>query len=143
MESQCKEIDNIDKVSNTLGLSEQESLLSGEGSISTNIKATQTFWNTSSSLQSNNFTKPIYYTLFMNNGSNYPTYWLSSRCVDCRDNDLIFEMRRVITGHTTANDLFWASNGNLVSHEYLLRPIVVLSENIQIGEKVNNVWQIK
>ena len=47
----------------------------------TSIKITQTYWE--KTMESNDFKNPIYYNLFINDGtSNYTTYFISSRCTD-------------------------------------------------------------
>ena len=42
--------------------------------------------------------KEMYYKLFINNGSNYPTYWMSSRCVDANSSLAHFYVRAVNWG---------------------------------------------
>ena len=40
--------------------------------------------------------KEMYYKLFINNGSNYPTYWMSSRCVNAYSSGADFSVRSVL-----------------------------------------------
>ena len=69
------------KQGNELNLSEQiypinEISIKAEMS----IKVTQTYWKKSIDLA--DFKDNKYYELFINNGNDYPTYWVSSRCVN-------------------------------------------------------------
>ena len=96
------------------------------------IKITQTYWWKKMSI--NDFdgdSKEMYYKLFINNGSNYPTYWMSSRCVNARSGDAAFDVRFVYSGFVYANYLF-TSGGNVLSNGYAFRPCITLNSNVQV-----------
>ena len=96
------------------------------------IKITQTYWY--KTMSTNDFdgeNKEMYYKLFINNGSNYPTYWMSSRCVNARSGDASFDVRYVYSGFVYANYLF-TSGGNVLSNGYAFRPCITLNSNVQV-----------
>ena len=96
------------------------------------IKITQTYWY--KTMSENDFdgeNKEMYYKLFINNGSNYPTYWMSSRCVDADSDDACFLVRRVFSGDVVANALYFSS-GYGGSDDYAFRPCITLNSNVQI-----------
>ena len=72
-----------------------------------------------------------YYELFINNGSNYPTYWMSSRCVYADSNDAGFYVRRVRSGSVHARDLY-NSRGREGSGDFAFRPVITLNSNVQV-----------
>ena len=75
--------------------------------------------------------KEMYYKLFINNGNNYPTYWMSSRCVYADSDDAIFDVRYVYSGSVGAHDLYYSS-GNENSGDCALRPVITLNSNVQV-----------
>ena len=96
------------------------------------IKITQTYWN--KEMSENDFdgeNKEMYYKLFINNGSNYPTYWMSSRCFDAGSNFAYFGVRRVYSGRVYAYDLC-DSDGGDYSFGCAFRPCITLNSNVQI-----------
>ena len=56
-----------------------------------------TYW--SKSMTSEDFNNSKYYELFINNGSNYDTYWMSSRCVSADSSYAHFNVRNVYSGY--------------------------------------------
>ena len=96
------------------------------------IKITQTYWY--KTMSTNDFdgeNKEMYYKLFINNGSNYPTYWMSSRCVYADSNSASFYVRRVYSGDVHAYYLYF-SFGNKGSIGYAFRPVITLNSNVQV-----------
>lgn len=94
-----------DNTENKIGLSSQESLVTGSSTASSKLKVAQTYWN--KSMDISDFIYSKYYNLFINNGSNYPTFWLSSRCVQCGVSDAYFAVRYVNEGIVRAFSLFY------------------------------------
>ena len=72
-----------------------------------------------------------YYELFINNGSNYPTYWMSSRCVYSGSYRAGFDIRYVNSGYVDTNYLY-DSYGNERPLGYAFRPVITLNSNVQI-----------
>ena len=88
-----------------------------------------TYWN--KEINKNDFLNSIYYTIFINNGSNYETYWLSSRCVYTDSSYARYNIDRVFDGSIGAGGLSYSGGGyKTISHS--LRPIIILNSNIQI-----------
>ena len=88
-----------------------------------------TYWV--KTMVTNDFKDSKYYELFINNGSNYATYWMSSRCVNAASNNAGFFVRRVGSGHVFANYLC-NSLDDEVPDAYAFRPIITLNSNVQI-----------
>lgn len=77
------------------------------------------------------FTDSKYYELFINNGSNYPTYWMSSRCVYANSDYASFRVRIVDSGYVDADSLYNSSYGE-GSADYAFRPVITLNSNVQV-----------
>ena len=77
------------------------------------------------------FTDSKYYELFINNGSNYPTYWMSSRCVIADSLRARFTVRNVDSGGVSAGNLCNAGNGEF-SRDFAFRPVITLNSNVQV-----------
>ena len=113
-----------------LELSEQTELINEtKTTASEKIQVTQTYWY--KSMTSNDFEKAKYYELFINNGSNYPHYWMSSRCVNANSDYSNFAVRGVSSGSVDAGTLYY-SDGNVNPNAYAFRPITTLKSNVQI-----------
>ncbi len=54
-----------------------------------------TYWSQTMN-NTDSFTDSKYYELFINNGSNYPTYWMYSRCVNAYSSGADFSVRSVL-----------------------------------------------
>ena len=114
----------------TLGLSEQTTPINQTAvNTATSWTVKYTYWN--KTMAESNFTNPIYYNLFINNGSPYPTYWMSSRCVDANSGHAIFDVRRVDSGDVSASNLYY-SDDDPFSYGYALRPVVTLNSNVLV-----------
>ena len=113
-----------------LDLSEQlEPINEGSIQAETNIKIMQTYWN--KIMETRDFNDNKYYELFINNGNNYPTYWMSSRCVCAYPGIATFCIRCIYSGYVHTSDLYH-SNDDMYSYNYAFRPVVTLNSNVQI-----------
>ena len=72
-----------------------------------------------------------YYKLFINNGSNYPTYWMSSRCVYAYSDNAAFVVRSVYSWSVNADSLC-DSDGGEDSRDCAFRPVITLNPNVQV-----------
>ena len=88
-----------------------------------------TYW--SKSMTSEDFNNSKYYELFINNGSNYSTYWMSSRCVSADSSYAHFNVRNVYSGYVGAITLC-NSRDDEISYAYAFRPVITLNSNVQI-----------
>ena len=91
-----------------------------------------TYW--SKTMSANDFnvdSKEMYYKLFINNGSNYPTYWMSSRCVDAHSDNAYFYVRYVFSGDVDAYYLCRSAD-YASSNDYAFRPVITLNSNVQV-----------
>ena len=77
------------------------------------------------------FTDAKYYELFINNGSNYSTYWMSSRCVYANSYGATFYVRFVYSGDVYVYDLYY-SHDYEDSDGYAFRPCITLNSNVQV-----------
>ena len=75
--------------------------------------------------------KEMYYKLFINNGSNYPIYWISSRCVSADSEGANFDVRLVNSGLVGAFPLYY-SYGLESSNAFAFRPCITLNSNVQV-----------
>ena len=91
-----------------------------------------TYWN--KTMSANDFdgeNKEMYYKLFINNGSNYPIYWMSSRCVNANSGNAYFDVRLVDSGYAGAYGLY-SSDGGEASYDHAFRPVITLNSNVQV-----------
>ena len=123
----------VDNVQGTeINLSEQTSPINEELTQAGNdgIKITQTYW--SKSMEEDVFFNEKYYYLFINDGeNNYPTYWMSSRCVSASSSYARFRLSYVYTGSVSASYLYRSDNSPSGS-AYALRPVITLNSDILI-----------
>ena len=97
------------------------------------IKVTQTFWE--KTMSANDFdgeNKEMYYKLFINNVSNYPTYWMSSSCVDADSGNAYFRVRYVYLDNVNASYFYSSVGYDEGSHGYAFRPCITLNSNVQV-----------
>ena len=110
----------------------------------------ETCWSQSMN-NTDSFTDSKYYELFINNGSNYPTYWMSSRCVDAYSELVGFNVHIVGSGNiNTEPNSLCNSIGSERSLNYAFRPVITLNSNVQIdtstsgdGSTVEQAYVIK
>lgn len=132
---------------NKLGVSEQHDFVTTGKATSATSTLKKTYWM--NDMTANDFKDSKYYELFINNGSNYATYWMSSRCVNAASNNAGFFVRRVGSGHVFANYLC-NSLDDEVPDAYAFCPIITLNSNVQIdtvnsgnGSTANDGYAIK
>ena len=121
----------VDGIQGTeLELSEQnEPINETKTTASEKIKITQTYWD--KTMELSDFKKEKYYELFISNGNNYPTYWMSSRCVHALSDSASFRVRSVGSGDVRASRLYY-SDDREYSDAFAVRPIITLKSNVQI-----------
>jgi len=113
-----------------LGLSEQTELINQTIKPQANsLEVKYTYWN--KNMTTTDFKDSKYYELFINNGSNYSTYWMSSRCVIADSFNAAFRVRSVYSGGVDADRLY-NSSGNELPFAYAFRPVITLNSNVQI-----------
>ena len=93
------------------------------------LEVKYTYWY--KSMTSEDFKDSKYYELFINKGSNYATYWMSSRCVNATSNDAYFSVRCVYSGNVFA-DFLYRSDGDEFPSNFAFRPVITLNSNVQI-----------
>lgn len=137
-----------------LNLSEQKDLINQTTEQPMDIlKIKYTYWNklmVASDFYGNQSNNNIYYELFINNGDNYPEYWLSSRCILVDLNHANFNVRAVISGYVFAY-YSYSSDSRKNDASFAFRPIVSLKSDIKLditdttkdGSTAANAWIIK
>ena len=95
----------------------------------TSLEVKYTYWCKTMTIS--DFKNSKYYELFINNGSNYSTYWMSSRCIDYPSGGARFNISRVHSGDVRASSLY-NTNGAEYSDVNAFRPVVTLNSNVQI-----------
>ena len=131
-----------------LGLSEQTELINQTTKTQANsLEVKYTYWN--KTMTTNDFKDSKYYELFINNGSNYSTYWMSSRCVDAGSSNASFNVRFVSSGIVNACYLCNSSDRER-PNAFAFRPVITLNSNVQIdtansgnGSTANDGYAIK
>ena len=131
-----------------LGLSEQTELINQTTKTqATSLEVKYTYWN--KAMTANDFKDSKYYELLINNGSSYPVYWMSSRCVDAGSSNACFNVRNVFSGGVNARGLCHSIDIER-SGGYAFRPIITLNSNVQIdtansgnGSTANDGYAIK
>ena len=120
----------VNGTTGTLGLSQQTTPINQtDVNPATSWTVKYTYWR--KAMAESDFTNPIYYNLFIKNGSNYSTYWMSSRCVDANSGIAGFRVRYVYSGAVCA-DYLYRSDGVADSIGFALRPVVTLNSNVLV-----------
>ena len=70
----------------------------------TSLEVKYTYW--CKTMTTSDFKNSKYYELFINNGSNYSTYWMSSRCIDYPSGGARFNISRVHSGDVRESSLY-------------------------------------
>ena len=123
----------VNEISGTeLDLSEQKEFINQTIKIEANTWALKkTYWDQSMN-NTDSFTDSKYYELFINNGTNYPTYWMSSRCIDAYSDLAGFNVHIVGNGNiNTEPNSLCNSLGSERSCAYAFRPVITLNSNVQ------------
>ena len=132
-----------------LGLSEQTELINQTTKPqATSLEIKYTYWR-NKTMTTNDFKNSKYYELFINNGSNYLVYWMSSRCVYAYSRSAGFYVRIVSSGNVNANVLC-NSDDSEYPRASAFRPVITLNSNVQIdtvnsgnGSTANDGYAIK
>ena len=114
---------------NKLGVSEQHDFVTTGKATSATSTLKNTYWP--KSMTSEDFKDSKYYELLINNGSNYATYWMSSRCVNANSRSASFYVRIVYSGSVYAYHLC-DSYGGVDPSASAFRPVITLNSNVQI-----------
>lgn len=136
----CIATSNVENTNNTIRLSNQPNLLTGKSSSTQKLKCTQTYWGRTAVIS--DFMYSIYYQLFINNGSNYTSYWLSSRYVGCNPNYIDFSIRTIKNGGINGNWMFY-SRGDVDGAIHSFRPVITLDSDVELEPDGTNTWKIK
>ena len=114
---------------NKLGVSEQHDFVTAGKATSATSTLKRTYWE--KSMTSEDFKDSKYYELLINNGSNYATYWMSSRCVNAYSNGANFFVRCVYSGGVNSHCLYLSGDlGN--PGAFAFRPVITLNSNVQV-----------
>ena len=120
----------VNGTTGTLGLSQKTKPINQTAvNPATSWTVKYTYWK--KTMAASDFTNPIYYNLFINNGSPYSTYWMSSRCVRPNSGNAGFRVRNVDSGCVDAGYLY-GSHNSFGSGAYALRPVVTLNSNVLV-----------
>ena len=113
-----------------LGLSEQTELINQTTKTqATSLEVKYTYWN--KAMTANDFKDSKYYELFINNGSNYPVYWMSSRFINSDSYFATFCARIVNSNGVGGQGLSDSGSGEGKPSSHV-RPIITLNNNVQI-----------
>ena len=113
-----------------LGLSEQTELINQTTKTqATSLEVKYTYWN--KAMTANDFKDSKYYELFINNGSNYPVYWMSSRFINSDSYFATFCARIVNSNGVGGQGLSDSGSGEGKPSSHF-RPIITLNNNVQI-----------
>ena len=114
-----------------LGVSEQKEFINQTEKIQANSWRVKKTYYYKTLDKSNSFTDTKYYELFINNGNNYPVYWMSSRCINTSSTNVSYLIRYVNSGYIGANDTYY-SDLREAPGNYAFRPVITLNSNVQI-----------
>ena len=113
-----------------LGLSEQIELINQTTKPqATSLEVKNTHWD--KDMTANDFKDSKYYELFINNGSNYPVYWMSSRFINSDSYFATFCARIVNSNGVGGQGLSDSGSGEGKPSSHF-RPIITLNNNVQI-----------
>ena len=113
-----------------LGLSEQTELIKQTEVLQANsLEVKYTGWL--KQMLKEDFKDNKYYELFINNGNDYKTYWMSSRFVLADNEHIDFYVSRVHSGYVTAYGMY-SSFGNGGGSDFSFRPVITLKSDVLI-----------
>ena len=131
-----------------LNESEQKALEYQVDVLTANTSNLKNTWYTQS-MTNDDFTDSKYYELFIKNVNNYPTYWLSSRCVYADLYNANYLIRIIYSGGINTNDLYYSVDKQL-SNAYSFRPVITLNTDVEIdtensgdGTQANTAYILK
>ena len=122
-----------------MSLSEQYDFFYGKSVAINRLKVTQTLWVRY--MESTDFTNTKYFNIFI-----IGTYWVSTRCVECSKRNTLgnadFRIRRVSNGYVGGCTMLHSHDEN--SYDSIgIRPVVLLSSNVQLSGDSTNGWTIQ
>ena len=141
------------KINETMGkmlnLSEQDEFINQTVKLqASSLELKSTYYK--KNMVMDDFKDSKYYDLFINNGSDYSTYWLSSRCIFANSNRGYFYVRSVdpgcINAHYVINSRGDKDKGDEFSLSYGFRPVIILKSNVNVisgNGKINTPFEIK
>ena len=145
LEQEEKQTVENSRTGNKLKLSEQNEFVTGK-EISTTSTLKNTYWYKIMTPEDFN---SKYYELFINNGSNYQTYWMSSRCIIAYSDLARFNVRVLNIGYVDAHGLYYSDEREYLG-AFAFRPVITLNSNVQIdtansgnGSTANDEYAIK
>ena len=110
--------------------SEQTELINQTSKVQANtLELKNIYWRKEMNL--NDFKDSKYYELFINNGTKYPTYWLSSRSITVSSIVAGFNMQYISNANVIGITLYY-TDGNEDSRKFAYRPIVTLNTDVLI-----------
>ncbi len=113
-----------------LDVSEQTELINQTTKTqASSLEVKYTYWY--KTMTTNDFKNSKYYELFINNGSNYSTYWMSSRCVTA-DSDYAYSRVHLVGSRIVNAYYLYDSFNREYPRAYVLRPVITLNSNVQI-----------
>ena len=113
-----------------LDVSEQRKLINqATKTQASSLEVKYTYWN--KTIIESDFLNSVYYNLFISNGNNYKTYWMSSRCVLAFSDNAYFDVRNVNSGDILAGNMY-NSNDYEYTYNFAFRPVITLNSNVQI-----------
>ena len=113
-----------------LDVSEQTELISQTAKLqASSLEVKYTYWY--KTMTTNDFKNSKYYELFINNGNNYSTYWMSSRCVTA-DSDYAYSRVHLVGARIVNAYYLYDSFNREYPRAYVLRPVITLNSNVQI-----------
>lgn len=113
-----------------LDFSEQKKLENQtEKTAADTLDVKNTYWY--KEMAESDFSNSIYYNLFISNGSNYDTYWMSSRCASTHSGDASFDVRIISSGCVNVRGMYY-SDGTQNPVGYAFRPVITLNSNVKV-----------
>ena len=129
-------IDKETITGNELDLSEQENLINQTEKLqATALNVKYTYWY--KMMESTDFYNDKYYEIFINNGSNYETYWMSSRCIAGDSGIAYFNIFRFDNEGFVGAGHVYNSSDDERPDDYAFRPVITLNSNVQL-DKINS-----
>ena len=114
-----------------LDSNEQTELIIQTGKLqASSLEVKYTYWN--KIMVASDFKDSKYYELFINNGSDYPMYWLSSRCVYADTNCALF-LAGLVYSSNIGGQGFYYSYDEERTHVDAFRPVITLNSDVLIS----------
>lgn len=133
-----------------LGLSEQnEPINQIIQNQATSWTVKYTYWG--KTMNESDFKDLKYYELFLNNGNNKKSYWISSRCISADSNYIYFRVGFASTNGGIGGYTLYGSHDYTRTIDYAFRPVITLKSDVQIdttdvakdGSTAEKAWILK